>query len=74
VVETTETISCPICDIPFDTRDELERHSRKTHSTMTTKEEAASKGGTPAMEERVQSRTEEKGKGETLESVKGKQT
>ncbi|AFU59976.1 zinc finger C2H2 domain-containing protein [Candidatus Nitrososphaera gargensis Ga9.2] len=68
MVDTTETISCPICDIPFDTRDELERHSRKTHATITTKE-ATPKGSTPAMEERVQSRTEEKGKGETPEQT-----
>lgn len=68
MVESTETISCPVCDIPFDTRDELERHSRQTHAIGTAKE-----SGAPAMEERVQSRTEEKGKGETPESVKREQ-
>jgi len=73
VVETTETISCPICGIPFDTRDELERHSRKTHATITAKQ-ATPKANVPSMEEKVQSRTEEKGKGETPESVKREQT
>ena len=76
MVETTETISCPLCGIPFDTKDELERHSRQTHAIGATKEEATSKvkGNVPAMEERIQSRTEEKGKGETPESVERKQT
>jgi hypothetical protein len=72
MVETTETISCPVCGIPFDTRDELERHSRQIHAISTTKEEATSKGSVPAMEERIQSRTDEKGRGETPESVKHK--
>jgi hypothetical protein len=72
MVESTETISCPECGIPFDTRDELERHSRQAHAIGAMKEESGSE--VPAMEERIQSRTEEKGKGETPESVKRKQT
>jgi hypothetical protein len=68
--ETTETISCPECDIPFDTRDELERHSRQQHAMI--KKSATDEKMTPApgFEEKVQSRTEEKGKGETSESIK----
>jgi len=51
----------------FDTRDELGRHSRQQHATITeskgdSKENAA---GHPSIEERVQTRTEEKGRGET---------
>jgi uncharacterized C2H2 Zn-finger protein len=64
MVETTETISCPECDIPFDTKDELERHSKQIHAIGKTK----TKGGAPDMEERIQSRTEEKGRRETPES------
>ena len=64
--ETTETISCPECGIPFDTRDELARHSRQQHATI----KASEKTPAPGFEEKVQSRTEEKGKGETAESLK----
>jgi hypothetical protein len=53
----------------FDTMEELGRHSRQKHAIITTteskensKENAARH---PSIEERVQTRTEEKGKGET---------
>jgi hypothetical protein len=50
----------------FDTMDELGRHSRQKHATITeskgdSKENAARH---PSIEERIQTRTEEKGKGE----------
>jgi len=62
MVETTETIGCPECGIPFDTRDELERHSRQIHAIKTTEEEPASgaKGSMSATEDRKQSQAEEK--------------
>ena len=51
----------------FDTRDELSRHGRQQHATITeskrdSKENAVSD---PSIRERIQARTEEKGKGET---------
>jgi hypothetical protein len=50
----------------FDTRDELGRHSRQQHATIT-KSQVESKENTrdPSVKERIQARTEEKGKGET---------
>jgi hypothetical protein len=47
----------------FDTRAELERHSKQQHATITAKGASV-----PSFQERVQSRTEEKGKGETTEN------
>jgi uncharacterized C2H2 Zn-finger protein len=65
--ESTGGINCPECGMSFDTMDELGRHSRQQHATITeskgdSKENAA---GHPSIEERVQTRTEEKGRGET---------
>jgi hypothetical protein len=59
--ETTGTINCPECGMSFDTRDELARHARQSHVA---KEVSKEKTGIPSFEERVQSRAEEKGKGE----------
>lgn len=64
--ESTGGISCPECHMSFDTMDELGRHSRQKHATITeskgdSKENAARH---PSIEERIQTRTEEKGKGE----------
>jgi hypothetical protein len=52
----------------FDTMEELGCHSRQQHATITeskrdSKENAV---GHPSIEERVQTRTEEKGTGETV--------
>jgi|GEM_PF-3654709 len=30
--ETTGSIDCPACDMSFDSREELERHSRLEHA------------------------------------------
>jgi hypothetical protein len=65
--ESTSGINCPECGMSFDTRDELSRHSRQQHETITeskrdSKENAVSD---PSITERIQARTEEKGKGET---------
>jgi uncharacterized C2H2 Zn-finger protein len=65
--ESTGGINCPECGMSFDTRDELGRHSRQQHATITeskgdSKENATRK---PSIQERIQARTEEKGKGET---------
>jgi hypothetical protein len=65
--ESTSGINCPECGMSFDTRDELSRHSRQQHATITeskrdSKENAVSD---PSIRERIQARTEEKGKGET---------
>jgi hypothetical protein len=51
----------------FDTRDELGRHSRQQHATITESKGGDSKENAhnPSIEERIQTRTEEKGKGET---------
>jgi uncharacterized C2H2 Zn-finger protein len=65
--ESTGGISCPKCGMSFDTMDELGRHSRQQHATIT-ESKGYSKENTahnPSIEERVQTRTEEKGKGET---------
>jgi uncharacterized Zn finger protein (UPF0148 family) len=61
--ETTGTINCPACGMSFDTRAELERHSKQQHATITAKDASV-----PSFQERAQSRTEEKGKGETTEN------
>jgi hypothetical protein len=50
----------------FDSRDELSRHSKQIHAIA--RSTAGSSSGD--LEERVQSRTEEKGRGETAESLK----
>jgi hypothetical protein len=50
----------------FDTRDELERHARQSHAA---KKASTEKTGMPSFEERVQSKTEEKGKGEATGSI-----
>jgi uncharacterized C2H2 Zn-finger protein len=65
--ESTDGINCPQCGMSFDTMDELGRHSRQQHAIITdtkgdSKENASRR---PSIEERVQTRTEEKGKGET---------
>jgi hypothetical protein len=62
--ESTSGINCPECAMSFDTMDELGRHSRQRHATITeskgdSKENAARH---PSIQERVQTRTEEKGK------------
>jgi hypothetical protein len=50
----------------FDTRDELSRHSRQQHATITeSKGDSKENARNPSIEERIQARTEEKGKGET---------
>jgi uncharacterized C2H2 Zn-finger protein len=64
--ETTGTINCPECGMSFDTRDELERHARQSHAA---KKASTEKTGMPSFEERVQSKTEEKGKGEATGSI-----
>ena len=64
--ETTGSIDCPNCGFSFDTRDELERHARLQHAIKSATEERTPAAG---FEEKVQSRTEEKGKGETAEST-----
>jgi len=39
--ETTGSINCPECSMEFDTRDELERHSRQVHAIGTAPDAAA---------------------------------
>jgi hypothetical protein len=65
--ESTGGINCPECGMSFDTRDELGRHSRQQHATITESKGGDSKENVhnPSIEERIQTRTEEKGKGET---------
>jgi hypothetical protein len=54
----------------FDTRDELGHHSRQQHATITeSKGDSKENARNPAMEERIQARIEEKGKGETAQSL-----
>jgi hypothetical protein len=64
--ESTGGINCPECGMSFETKDELGRHSRQQHATIT-KSQVESKENTrdPSVKERIQARTEEKGKGET---------
>ena len=62
--QSTSGINCPECGMSFDTRDELSRHGRQQHATITeskrdSKENAVSD---PSIRERIQARTEEKGK------------
>ena len=64
--ETTGSVNCPECGMEFDSRDELARHSKHIHAIASSTERSS--GGD--LEERVQSRTEEKGRGETAESLK----
>jgi hypothetical protein len=66
--ESTGGINCPQCGMSFDTMEELGRHSKQKHAIITTESKENSKenaAGHPSIEERVQTRTEEKGKGET---------
>jgi hypothetical protein len=51
----------------FDTRDELGRHSRQQHATITESKGDSKENAThdSSIRERIQARTEEKGKGET---------
>jgi uncharacterized C2H2 Zn-finger protein len=64
--ESTGGINCPECGMSFDTRDELGRHSRKQHATITeSKGDSKENTRDPSVKERIQARTEEKGKGET---------
>jgi hypothetical protein len=64
--ESTGGINCPECGMSFDTRDELSRHSRQQHATITeSKGDSKENARNPSIEERIQARTEEKGKGET---------
>jgi hypothetical protein len=64
--ESSGGINCPECGMSFDTRDELGRHSRQQHATITeSKGDSKENAGNPSIEERIQARTEEKGKGET---------
>jgi uncharacterized C2H2 Zn-finger protein len=61
--ETSGSINCPLCSMEFDSQNELERHSRQQHAISEIRESRSpSKGGLPNVEERVQSRAEEKGK------------
>ena len=39
--ETTGSINCPECSMEFDTRDELERHSRQAHAIGAVQDAAA---------------------------------
>ncbi len=74
--ETTGSIDCPECSLSFDSRAELARHS-KTHQTVTNdeknfkpqedKREGSGQPTMPTVEERLISRTDEKGKGRTPE-------
>ena len=64
--ETTGSINCPQCGMEFDSRNELAQHSRDSHAIASSNPTAPAAG----FEEKVQSRTEEKGKGETAESIK----
>jgi hypothetical protein len=57
--ESTGGINCPECGMSFDSR---QQHATITESKGDSKENAA---GHPSIEERVQTRTEEKGRGET---------
>ena len=50
----------------FDSRDELARHSRQIHAIAS----STARSSSGDLEERVQSRTEEKGRGDTSESLK----
>ena len=70
--ETTGSINCPECSLSFDTRGELERHSRVQHGGaeanikgQENKTESEGLTGMPSIQERVISRTDEKGKGNT---------
>jgi hypothetical protein len=67
--ESIGGLNCPECGMSFDTREELARHSRQQHAIITTESKENSKENAarhPSIEERVQTRTEEKGKGETV--------
>jgi hypothetical protein len=66
--EATGGINCPECGMSFDESDGLERHSRQQHTTEINKEKTL----TSSLKETVQSRTEEKGKGETAESLESR--
>ena len=61
--ETSGSINCPLCSMEFDSQNELERHSRQEHAISEIAEtRGPSKGDSTDVEERVQSRAEEKGK------------
>lgn len=68
--ETTGSIDCPECSLSFDTREELARHSRQQHAIIKEgaetrrSHEVKEKAEMPSIKERVQTRSEEKGKGE----------
>ena len=69
---TTGNINCPECSLSFDTRMELERHSREQHmrregniKNQENNAENESLTKLPSIQERVISRSEEKGKGKT---------
>ena len=65
--ESTGGINCPECGMSFDTMDELGRHSRQQHATITESKGDSKENAThdPSIKERIQARTEEKGKGDT---------
>ena len=66
-VRVNRCINCPECGMSFDTRDELARHSRQRHATITESEgDSKENARNPSIKERIQARTEEKGKGETV--------
>ena len=72
--ETTGSIDCPECSLSFDSREELVRHS-KTHKAereddgnlagLRQRRDDLGRSEMPSIEERVVSRSEEKGKGKT---------
>jgi uncharacterized C2H2 Zn-finger protein len=65
--ESTGGINCPECGMSFDTMDELGRHSKQQHATITKSKGDSKENATrdPSIKERIQARTEEKGKGDT---------
>lgn len=64
--ETTGSVNCPECGMEFDSREELARHSSQIHAIAS----SAATSSRDDFEEKVQSRTEEKGRGDTAESLK----
>jgi hypothetical protein len=64
---TTGGINCPKCGMSFDSMDELGRYSRQQHATITQRKGDSNENAArhPSIEDRVRTRTEEKGKGET---------
>ncbi len=64
-VRVNRGIDCPECGMSFDTRDELARHSRQRHATISeSKGDSKENASKPSIKERVETRAEEKGKGE----------